>query len=58
MDVCAHINVFPTLMLHKPKQKKKKRNDINNIKITARTAEAIRDEVLELINFHKIHDEL
>lgn len=58
MHECAHIKVFPTLILYKPKQKRKNRNNIDNIRITATTAEAIRDEILELINFRMKHDEL
>ncbi|XP_070520406.1 dnaJ homolog subfamily C member 10-like [Cardiocondyla obscurior] len=48
---CAHIRLFPTLILY---------NSRHNIqhKITARTAEAIKDEILKIINSHTKHDEL
>lgn len=58
MHECAHIKVFPTLILYKPKQKKKNRYNIDDIRITATTAEAIRDEILEIINIRIKHDEL
>ncbi|XP_029676566.1 dnaJ homolog subfamily C member 10-like [Formica exsecta] len=58
MHECAHIKVFPTLILYKPKQKKKNRYNIEDIRITATTAEAIRDEILEIINVRIKHDEL
>ncbi|XP_024893303.1 dnaJ homolog subfamily C member 10-like isoform X1 [Temnothorax curvispinosus] len=53
---CAHIKVFPTLMLYNSKQKKQNRYD--GIKISAATAEVIKDEILEIINSHTKHDEL
>lgn len=60
MNECAHIKVFPTLILYKPKQKRKNRHTDNtdNISITATTAEEIRDEILKIINFRVKHDEL
>ncbi|XP_011266747.2 dnaJ homolog subfamily C member 10 [Camponotus floridanus] len=58
MNECAHIKVFPTLILYKPKQKKKNRHDMDNISIVATTAEEIRDEILKIINFRIKHDEL
>lgn len=58
MNECAHIKVFPTLILYKPKQKRKNRHDTDNISIVATTAEEIRDEILKIINFRIKHDEL
>lgn len=52
----ANIKVFPTLILYKPKQRSK--NSYDSIKIAARTAKTIKDEILEIINFRVQHDEL
>lgn len=52
-DQCAHVEMFPMLMLHDSKQKGKRR-----VRINATTAEAIRDEILQIINSRMKHDEL
>lgn len=53
---CAHIKVFPTLILYDSKQKRQNRYD--GIKIAAATAESIKDEILKIINSRTKHDEL
>lgn len=47
---------FPTLILYNSKQKKQNRHD--GIEIGTRTAEAIRDEILKIIDYRPKHDEL
>ncbi|XP_011169355.1 dnaJ homolog subfamily C member 10 [Solenopsis invicta] len=53
---CAHIKVFPTLILYNSKQKRQNRHD--GVKVVATTAEVIKNEVLEIINSRTKHDEL
>jgi len=53
MNECAHVKVFPTLILYDSKQKKN-----NGVTINAITAEAIRDEILQIIKSRLKHDEL
>ncbi|XP_012530640.1 dnaJ homolog subfamily C member 10 [Monomorium pharaonis] len=56
MHECAHIKIFPTLVLYNSKQKRQNRHD--GVEIVATTAETIRDEILEIINSRTKHDEL
>lgn len=51
----ANIQVFPTLMLYKPKQKE---NSYDGFRLSGMTAETIKDEILEIINSRMKHDEL
>ncbi|EZA59003.1 DnaJ-like protein subfamily C member [Ooceraea biroi] len=54
VNECAHVKVFPTLVLYDPKRTRK--ND--GVKIDATTAAAIRDKVLQITNPRLEHDEL
>ncbi|XP_032668105.1 dnaJ homolog subfamily C member 10-like isoform X3 [Odontomachus brunneus] len=52
----ANVQVFPTLILYKPKQRRNNRYD--GFKITGATANTIRDEILEIVTSRMKHDEL
>lgn len=52
----ANVQVFPTLILYKPKQRRNNRYD--GFRITGATANTIRDEILEIVNSRTKHDEL
>lgn len=52
----ANVEAFPTLILYSPKQKRK--NTYTGTKITANIAQAIKDEILKIIDSLAKHDEL
>lgn len=53
----ANVEAFPTLILYSPKQKRKN-TYTTGTKITANTAQAIKDEILKIIDSLAKHDEL